>query len=48
MVIKVESKHQELGHVCDPPKSGRPPVAEDDQINVLLAVHENHYSTLNG
>ncbi|KAJ8937971.1 hypothetical protein NQ318_003731 [Aromia moschata] len=36
-----------FGHVRDLPKSGRPSKSEEDQLNVLLTIQENHHSTLN-
>lgn len=47
-VSRVEAKFREYGHVRDLPKSGRPSLPEDEQLNVLLAVEENHHSTLTG
>ncbi|KAJ8960447.1 hypothetical protein NQ318_013731 [Aromia moschata] len=47
MVSNIESKYRNFGHVRDIPKSGRPSKSEEDQLNVLLAIQENHHSTLN-
>ncbi|KAJ8940255.1 hypothetical protein NQ318_004965 [Aromia moschata] len=46
------SKYRNFGqvsdnHVSDNPKSGQPSKSEEDQLNVLLAIQENHHSTLN-
>ncbi|KAJ8957014.1 hypothetical protein NQ318_012181, partial [Aromia moschata] len=46
MVSNIESKYRNW-HVRDLPKSGRPSKSEEDQLNVLLAIQENHHSTLN-
>jgi predicted DNA-binding protein YlxM (UPF0122 family) len=46
MVSRIEAKFREFGHVRDLAKSGRPSPPEDQQLNVLLAVQENHHSTL--
>ncbi|KAJ8948686.1 hypothetical protein NQ318_004474 [Aromia moschata] len=43
--IPIESKYLNFRHVRDLPKSGRP--SKSDQLNVLLAIQENHHSTLN-
>ncbi|KAF5277381.1 hypothetical protein FQA39_LY06194 [Lamprigera yunnana] len=46
MVSRFESKYRKFGHVRDLAKSGRPSPPED-QLNVMLAIQENHHSTLN-
>ncbi|KAJ8956197.1 hypothetical protein NQ318_020750 [Aromia moschata] len=47
MVSIIEFKYRNFGHVRDLPKSGRPSKSEEDQLHVLLAIEENHHSTLN-
>ncbi|KAJ8948015.1 hypothetical protein NQ318_011904 [Aromia moschata] len=47
MVSNIESKYRNFGRVRDLPRSGRPSTSEEDQLNVLLVIQENHHSTLN-
>ncbi|KAJ8934633.1 hypothetical protein NQ318_010443 [Aromia moschata] len=47
MVSNIESKYRNFGQVRDLPKSGRPSKSEEGQLNFLLAIQENHHSTLN-
>lgn len=46
VVSRVEAKFREFGHVRDQPRSGRPSVSENDQLNVLLSFQENPHSAL--
>lgn len=44
-VSKIHKKFQEEGHVRDRPRSGRPKIAEDTQLDVLLSVEETPNSS---
>lgn len=41
-VSKIFSKFEEHGSVRDLPKTGRPKISEDDQLDTLLQVQDNH------
>ncbi|KAJ8944644.1 hypothetical protein NQ318_004734 [Aromia moschata] len=43
-VTKIVAKFQAAGHVRDLPKSGRPPVPENTQSDVMLQVQDNPHS----
>ncbi|KAJ8962158.1 hypothetical protein NQ318_018115 [Aromia moschata] len=43
-VTKIVAKFQAAGHVRDLPKSGRPPVPENTQLDVMLQVQDNPHS----
>lgn len=44
-VSRVEARFRETGHVKDRPKSGRPDIAEETKINVLLTLQENPHTS---
>ncbi|XP_057658360.1 uncharacterized protein LOC130895195 [Diorhabda carinulata] len=44
-VSKIEKKFREIGHIRDAPKSGRPSISEETQLDVLLSVQERPHVT---
>lgn len=44
-VSKIENKFLQFGHVKDRPRTGRPQVEEDVQLNILLTTQQNPHTT---
>lgn len=45
-VSKILHKFNDIGNVRDKPKSGRPTVSDDNQLNVLLEIEENPHCSI--